>query len=152
RLIGRLEEEGDAAGEIGPATRENAGHSSNDGRVDVVAATVIATGVERRVGSAGRFVHVDGVHVGANEHSRPGPAALEQAEDAGAADAFGDGKAEVAQVGGEACRCPRFLEGELRVLVKLTTEGDCGCFETADVGADVCRCAHGTPPLLTETV
>src|SRR5206468_4333972 len=100
RLIGGLKQESDAAREMGAATGEDTGYRSDDGGVNVVAAAMIPAGVDRGVGGAGGFFHVDSVHVGADQDRWAGAGAFEQAEDPGATNAFSYGKTETAQVRG----------------------------------------------------
>ena len=118
RLLGRLEDQLDAAAERAADGRERVRHTQRDGRVHVVAAGVHLSGHERRERDTARLLDGQRIHVRAHAHGRPGSAA-DHADDAGPADARPERDVQFRKVGGDSARRLVLLERELRMLVYL---------------------------------
>ena len=100
------------------------------GHVEIVSARVhdedfVAFGVFcldfAGVGQAGFFFDGKGIEFGA-EHDDGARAVLEDGDDTGAADVFGDFKAQRSEFGGKFCGGLRFLRGELGVLMDIDVD------------------------------
>ena len=87
KFLGRLEDELDAAPDAFAELGQDRRHAEHDGRMHVVAAGVHAPGHLGGEGRAALFLDGKRIHVGADAHGPARPAALDDADDAGFADA-----------------------------------------------------------------
>ena len=124
RLIGRLEEKCNVAGDFSLVMAEDLGRRCDNRGVDVVAAAVIPAGVLRCVGRPSGLIHINRVHFGAEQDGLAGIGALEEPEHAGAADALGHLETEGAKFASESRGSPGLFKGEFRVGVEVAAQLD----------------------------
>ncbi len=122
-LLGRLEDEGDAAGEVA-GLGQIARRAQQHRRVPVVAAGVHLAVVDRAVVELVQLLHGQRVHIGAQaDQALAGLATLEQTDDAGAGQAPVHLDPPVGELLGDHIGGAVLLEGDLGMAVDVPAPG-----------------------------
>ena len=135
-LLGRLEDEGDAACEVA-GLRKIARRTEQHGRVAVVAAGMHGSGLRGAPRQVGGFLDRQRVHVGAQpKASRPFRVAMQDADDAGLAQAAMNLDSVVLEFLGDERRCAHLLETDFGMGVDVTPDRGQFVGVSIDAGKD----------------
>jgi hypothetical protein len=124
RLIRGVEDERHPPGDASTMTRQKLGHPGDDGRVSIMATTVMTIYQLRGVLTARRIGHRKRVHVSANQKGGTCLSTLEHGHDPGPTHTLVDDESEAAHTCRERRRGARFLEGQLWMLMELPSKRD----------------------------
>ncbi len=135
-FLGRLEHQLHRAGKLWRQLLQHRGDAEQRGGVDVVAAGMHQAGLRAGERQAGLLLDRQRVHVGADRQHRARAAALDQADDAGLADAGLVGDAETGQFARDHAGGADLLEAELGVGVDIAADLDQPGFDALGGVAD----------------
>ena len=135
-FLGRLEHQLHRAGKLRRQVLQHRGDAEQRGGVDVVAAGVHQAGLRAGERQAGLLLDRQRVHVGADGEHRAGAAALDQADDPGAADAGLVADAETGEFARDDAGGADLLEAEFRMGVDVAADLDQRRFDAPGGVAD----------------